>query len=381
MDYDPLPMSIYDKGSKHGKGKGKSQGLALSHLFSPLGAVTMLFALAVWAVVVVYWQKLGVAKQLKESQRELSGSNQMHRMLDTQHQAAMDELKSHKANHGAGTEEQKTMRYRVMELEQEVKRLTKVETGLNHQLRTDKESKLHLMQVHEEDVARLEVKNKETQELHEKLQQQHAGAAPAADDNEARILKAHLQERTETLAAEKTDLQRQLAASQAELAACFDTLTEATITPAHDLHHDNSMSAATHDHEPPHDAPKPEVDDAVELSRHAHSEHVDVQRVVDAHHPEAHLEPAAEDEVHVPEPHYDPQDADQPPLHAAHEVAETHASAAAEKAAAASAAEEEAAYKAEEAAYKALEVKERRPHKMNAFDTALGTPKHHEETR
>jgi hypothetical protein len=32
---------------------------------------------------------------------------------------------------------------------------------------------------------------------------------------------AHLQERTETLAAEKTDLQRQLAASQAELAACF----------------------------------------------------------------------------------------------------------------------------------------------------------------
>jgi hypothetical protein len=48
MDYDPLPMSIYDKGSKHGKGKGKSQGLALSHLFSPLGAVTMLFALAVW---------------------------------------------------------------------------------------------------------------------------------------------------------------------------------------------------------------------------------------------------------------------------------------------------------------------------------------------
>jgi hypothetical protein len=45
------------------------------------------------------------------------------------------------------------------------KRLTKVETGLNHQLRTDKESKLHLMQVHEEDVARLEVKNKETQEV------------------------------------------------------------------------------------------------------------------------------------------------------------------------------------------------------------------------
>lgn len=43
--------------------------------------------------MVVYWQKLGVAKQLKESQRELSGSNQMHRMLDTQHQAAMDELK------------------------------------------------------------------------------------------------------------------------------------------------------------------------------------------------------------------------------------------------------------------------------------------------
>lgn len=37
-------------------------------------------------------QKLGLAKQLKASQQELSGTIQMHRMLDTQHKAAVDEL-------------------------------------------------------------------------------------------------------------------------------------------------------------------------------------------------------------------------------------------------------------------------------------------------
>lgn len=37
-------------------------------------------------------QKLGLAKQLKESRQELSGTIQMHRLLDTQHKAAVDEL-------------------------------------------------------------------------------------------------------------------------------------------------------------------------------------------------------------------------------------------------------------------------------------------------
>ena len=37
-------------------------------------------------------QKLGLAKQLKASQQELSGTIQMHRMLDTQHNAAVTEI-------------------------------------------------------------------------------------------------------------------------------------------------------------------------------------------------------------------------------------------------------------------------------------------------
>lgn len=45
MDYDPLPMNIYDSKGKKSK---KSSGLAMAHLCSPMGAVITLFALAVW---------------------------------------------------------------------------------------------------------------------------------------------------------------------------------------------------------------------------------------------------------------------------------------------------------------------------------------------
>jgi hypothetical protein len=45
MDYDPLPMNIYDSKGKKSK---KSSGLAIAHLCSPMGAVITLFALAVW---------------------------------------------------------------------------------------------------------------------------------------------------------------------------------------------------------------------------------------------------------------------------------------------------------------------------------------------
>jgi hypothetical protein len=45
MDYDPLPMNIYDSKGKKSK---KRSGLAIAHLCSPMGAVITLFALAVW---------------------------------------------------------------------------------------------------------------------------------------------------------------------------------------------------------------------------------------------------------------------------------------------------------------------------------------------
>lgn len=105
-------------------------------------------------------------------------------------------------------------------------------------------------------------------------------AAETTDESRASVcLQAHLQERTETLAAEKTDLQRQLtdlqrqlSASQAELAACFGTLEEATTTPARPDHGkpehlERARHFNTFNDEP---APKPEADDAVELTKHAH---------------------------------------------------------------------------------------------------------------
>lgn len=69
-----------------------------------------------------------------------------------------------------------------------------------------------------------------------------------------------------------TDLQRQLSASQAELAACFGTLEEATTTKARPDHErpervDRAKRFKSFNDEP---APKPKADDAVELTKHAH---------------------------------------------------------------------------------------------------------------
>lgn len=45
------------------------------------------------------------------------------------------------------------------------KRLTQVETSLNHQLRMEKEAMLKLTQAHDEATAELDVKHKEIQEV------------------------------------------------------------------------------------------------------------------------------------------------------------------------------------------------------------------------
>ena len=117
----------------------------------------------------------------------------------------------------------------------------------------------------------------------------------------------------------------------------------------------------------------------------AHSEHVEVERHEEVPAPEAQLEPAetedvVEEEAHVPEPHFDPEEAAETPEEPAHEVAEAHPAAEAEEAAEATAKAAEGG-EAEAQDMPAPTEKAHKPHKMNAMDIALGTPKHHDEAR